>query len=463
MDHSKRPRENNHNLGPNVRLPNTYRNNSNPTSLQQDTFSFASETSQSEASVVRGRVNTILKGTNDGSIPSPLPGTLARRDLTKFLRVSNRYRVCEKSDGDRALMYVSKDGCYLINRKFQIQKVNNDQFDLYTNLVKDGDELLLDGEIITNYFDPTTDKFESPEEQQTRFHPAALAQDVKIAGNVDTYLAQRVPQQRSVYCMFDVAFFDKTDLQEEPLDTRLSHCGKLKQRLREYLIPILKQKWGNEQGEGANKIEFKSDEDYYQHYIWKHAPLRIETKDFQYAADMRRIIGTVIKFPAGEGYLYYNHRKQLKAKNDGFIFTPIDNNYMMSANPDQYVYKYKWPGLNTVDFHIVAPFFDEKGQLVLYSHGYDGSGTATRKVDFEFSRIGLSQENKEYVLTNVEKVERAVVECNYEVLKGKWVVKHLRTDKHKGNFFSTVLSCVEAMIDNLQPQELEQMLRKVGQ
>lgn len=184
---------------------------------------------------------------------------------------------------------------------------------------------------------------------------------------------------------------------------------------------------------------------------------------FQYAADMRRILRSVIMFPSDQGYLYINHRKQFKSKNDGFIFTPIDNNYMMSANPDQTIYKYKWPGLNTVDFHIVAPFFDAKQQLILYAHGYDGSGTGTRKVDFELARITLSQENNEYVSKNVENVERAVVECNYDAKAGRWIVKHLRTDKHKGNFFSTVLSCMEAMIDNLQPKELEIMLRTSSQ
>lgn len=171
---------------------------------------------------------------------------------------------------------------------------------------------------------------------------------------------------------------------------------------------------------------------------------------------MGSLLAFVLRFPQDQGYLYYHAKKQLKTKNDGFIFTPIRNNYMMQDNENK-ILKYKWPGLNTADFHINKPFFDQNNKLILYSHGYDGNGNE-RKVDFEFSRITLPPEMRDYLNSHIENSNSAVVECNYDVRIGNWVVKHVRTDKHKGNFFSTVLSCMEAMIDNLKPEELAKIL-----
>lgn len=486
--------------------------NNNKSSLQTGAFPFATmlPADSFEVKQVRDRVNEILGGNQDGSIPSPLPGTLARRDLPLFKTNAHSYRICEKSDGERSLMYLNLNGCYLINRKFQIQKVQEDQFGLFQNLANftgqiqpattttstapdstdcssnnsgdqnkanagdssnpsesnspiqptllrpnQGLELLLDGEIILNYFDPEKDGFKSQKEMQETSIPHSLIEDMKTAGNVDSYFATQMMNQRYVYCMFDCAYYDDKSVQPNPLLSRLDFCSKVKKRVKDYIIAKVKQLFPV-----SEYPQLKTDQDCYEFYIWKHSPLRFETKDFQKAIDMRRILRTIYQFKNEKGFVYVNTEKKLKAKNDGFIFTPEYNDYMMKSNAELCLYKYKWPGLNTVDFHILSPYFDSQQKLMLFCHGYDGSGQGQRKTDFEFARVSLSPEERDYVLSRVESVDKAVVECNYERHRGNWVVKHLRTDKHKGNFFSTVLSCMEAMIDNLQPSELEEFLRK---
>ena len=278
MDH-KRPRGNNYggNQGGYVRLNNN--NNRNASTLQADTFPFATLLEPGEElTTVRTRVNQILNGTNDASIPSPLPGTLSRRDLPRFLRDKDRYFICEKSDGERALMYCSQNGAYLINRKFQVQKIINDQFSLYTNLVNSpGAELLIDGEVIENYFDPEVDRFESKDEEAKFPHPLKVVDAIKKSPNVDSYLSHRIAHQRYVYCMFDVAYYNKEDTQDLPLDGRLAFCRHVKQRVGDYLLPLLKAKFPTEE-----YPKLVNDADWWQFYLWNHATLRIETKEYVY-------------------------------------------------------------------------------------------------------------------------------------------------------------------------------------
>ena len=469
MDPIKRPRHDMLQSGSQyVQLRGNGNQNNQKSALQTDAFPFATmlQSDSLEQKQVRDRVNEILGGNQDASIPSPLPATLNRRDLPLFKTNAQNYQVCEKSDGERALMYVNNTGCYLINRKFQIQRINDDTFGLYSNiatvptsepaqLAPKSHEFLLDGEIILNYFNPEEDHFKTKEEAQQTTIPFSLKTAMDSAGNVDTYLASCFTQQRYVYCMFDCAYYENKSIQSSPLLSRLDYCNKVKQRVKSYIIPKIR-----EQFPVQDNPALVTEQDCYEAYIWKHAALRFETKEFQKATDMRRIIRTIYCFKGEKGYIYVNPGKKLKAKNDGFIFTPEQNDYMMKANAELSLFKYKWPGLNTVDFHIISPYFDEQQKLMLFSHGYDGSGQAQRKVDFEFARVSLSQEERDFVLSRVDKVDKAVVECNYDRHRGNWVIKHLRTDKHKGNFFSTVLSCMEAMIDNLKPDELEQRLRQ---
>ena len=79
-----------------------------------------------------------------GKLPGPLPVTIGRTHL-EWLR-SRKYQICEKSDGERKMLYVDSETnqAYLVNRNFEFQPISS----IFSESLKGG--TLLDGELITN-------------------------------------------------------------------------------------------------------------------------------------------------------------------------------------------------------------------------------------------------------------------------------------------------------------------------
>eukprot|EP01083_Nonionella_stella_P274669 932474_1 len=78
-----------------------------------------------------------------GKVPGPLPVTLSRSHLHTLAECP--FWVCEKSDGVRALLYVTKDAAFLIDRKFRLLNIESGFY--HRELWISGD-ILLDGELL---------------------------------------------------------------------------------------------------------------------------------------------------------------------------------------------------------------------------------------------------------------------------------------------------------------------------
>jgi len=124
-------------------------------------------------------------------LPGPLAVSLGRRDLP--ILKSNKYLVCEKSDGERFLMFVRNGVTFLINRKFDIRQLN------YSFGFR-GDALL-DGELVR----------ETWAERQGA-----------------TY-------DRSCFLIFDAIVFNGVSHCKSHLPTRLRYIGEAVGAFRKYL------------------------------------------------------------------------------------------------------------------------------------------------------------------------------------------------------------------------------------
>ena len=63
----------------------------------------------------------------------------------------------------------------------------------------------------------------------------------------------------------------------------------------------------------------------------------------------------ISKTPDG-AYLYEDAERNLRNHNDGLIFTPVQQPYLMSSDT---LLKWKWPDLQSVDFKVYFPYFPD--------------------------------------------------------------------------------------------------------
>lgn len=80
-------------------------------------------------------------------LPGPLPHPVYRKHIIKIQQEPDKYWVTVKMDGMRFMLWVTKRGCYLIDREFHFRKLSTGQFYIDKFCHKQGDTLL-DGELI---------------------------------------------------------------------------------------------------------------------------------------------------------------------------------------------------------------------------------------------------------------------------------------------------------------------------
>jgi mRNA guanylyltransferase len=84
-----------------------------------------------------------LCGSDRETFPGSQPVSLTRKNLLGIARYP--YVVCEKSDGERHMLYVTKNECFLVDRKFMFYRVS---LPSYFPSVDSPKTTLLDGELI---------------------------------------------------------------------------------------------------------------------------------------------------------------------------------------------------------------------------------------------------------------------------------------------------------------------------
>jgi len=84
-----------------------------------------------------------LCGSAREAFPGSQPVSLTRKNLVSIARAP--YVVCEKSDGERHMLLVTRNECYLLDRKFMFYRVN---LPSYFPILDSAATTLLDGELI---------------------------------------------------------------------------------------------------------------------------------------------------------------------------------------------------------------------------------------------------------------------------------------------------------------------------
>jgi hypothetical protein len=335
-------------------------------------------------------------------------------------RVRMYAQVCEKSDGERAMLYISvKTKCaYLIDRKFVIRQLRNQP--VYAELYAQRGDTLLDGELI-------------------------LTKGFVAAG-----------QAAATFMTFDALWVDGQCYMEQKLSHRLGTIGSCIIKPYRTRFPPMPP--------AATATATTM-------LLTPLPALTIGAKAFHRKHHIKDGILELIT-SSGHNEYEYNDGKRCN-KNDGIIFTPESDEYWCRRVP---LLKWKWNGLNTIDFFTRAPWFDQNGKLQLYSTANalaerEGPGQRAQTIMVHVRSTQLTTAKKHFFLRDITEQERkhggrridtAIVEMQYDAGTSSWQPKNFRWDKSAPNFLTTVVATMEAIIDNVTPADLQLVCARRG-
>eukprot|EP00485_Elphidium_margaritaceum_P007752 CAMPEP_0202698670 /NCGR_PEP_ID=MMETSP1385-20130828/11916_1 /ASSEMBLY_ACC=CAM_ASM_000861 /TAXON_ID=933848 /ORGANISM="Elphidium margaritaceum" /LENGTH=573 /DNA_ID=CAMNT_0049355433 /DNA_START=98 /DNA_END=1819 /DNA_ORIENTATION=- len=334
-------------------------------------------------------------------LPGPQPHSITRQNLQRLR--SYYYWVAEKSDGIRFMLLLSNNHplfeAYVVGRKFEFYRLQHAFYKCFLNEVTGPS--LLDGELSLN-----------------------------------------AQQNKLEYIAFDCVAMGGRSCSNECLSTRIefvkNFIRKYERKLIEY-PKIQREKYRN-----ANTPD----------KVVVDPPLLLTAKRHFKASDIGVLLSQIRRDEHGE-YWFDNGRR--KTKNDGLIFTPQENNFLMSYDPGALV-KWKFLEKNTIDLKLKAPFIF-RGGLDLYAGGKGQS-------DVLFATIDMRQsQNRTQFETLLEEMQRLssnrhqfvasfIVECAWDFDTNEWQLVQNRPDKHIPNFITVCTDTLRVMMDNVTEKEL---------
>lgn len=352
------------------------------------------------------------------SCPGPMPVALLRKTALRISRLA--YWVCEKSDGERKMLYYNdaERKFYFVGRKFELEPLP--AMHGLRDAVFAGGDALIDGELVKEFVDSTFD-----------------ASTLKC-------------ETRTVYWVFDVVAWRGKSFAKQVLSRRLDQAR------------ALCAAW---QGAAAQ------------------GPFEAQMKQFVHAHDLSDIWAQVDrengysggKAPDKAPGFWYRWRasdgSQCRHANDGLVFTPQQGGYLGK------IYKWKPMDLATIDVEIYTDDLARRGaksvpvfvtSRVNQSRGGGGGGGRPCSV---YLRDIPMPSHSEALLREARQNARArrrgdrqlpksvIAEIGYDFPTGKWAVHRLRHDKARPNFITTCTSTFDAMFDGLTPEILSDMLR----
>jgi len=323
------------------------------------------------------------------ALPGPLPISITRAHLQQLS--THDFWVSEKSDGERAMLYVSKAraSAYLIDRKFCVKQVRHT---IYAELWGVDGDSLMDGELVVS-----------------KDH----------CGNT--------------FMVFDVLVINGTRTLERKLSERLAHIGQ------DIVAPYRKR--------------FPPATNTFEEQL-AYLPLIIRAKAFSRKHHLKAGVMDFIKpVPGAPNEWMYDDGKR-RNKNDGVIFTPEDDNYWCKKVPllkwkhqglDTIDFFTRSPWFDRegrlVLYSTANSLPEEKG-------------ARSQTVTVHMRSTRLTPEKRAWFLAGVSGKEGAIVEMQYDSQTSSWQPKNFRWDKATPNFMTTVLSTMETIIDNVQPADL---------
>lgn len=141
--------------------------------------------------------------------------------------------------------------------------------------------------------------------------------------------------------------------------------------------------------------------------------------------------------PSDIEFLFTSYIPKLPHKNDGLIFTAINQPYILGTNP--HIVKWKPPELNTIDFVIKR----DKASYVLYT-------LSNNRTLEKFGEIELDTEEERHIDSNAG----SIAECCYDQRLKKWKVLKFRVDKEFANNTRVARNVWKSIEDNVTSEQM---------
>jgi len=183
-------------------------------------------------------------------------------------------------------------------------------------------------------------------------------------------------------------------------------------------------------------------------------PIVLRAKEHFKAADIGALLEQISCDEHGE-YFFSDGRR--RTKNDGLIFTPEENNYLMSYDPGALV-KWKFLEKNTVDLKVKVPYV-WRGSLDLFAGGKGQSDILFARIDMDSAENrskfdALHSEMRRLSRYRNGFVPSFIVECAWNFATFQWELVQNRPDKHIPNFITVCTDTLRVMMDNVTEDEL---------
>lgn len=178
--------------------------------------------------------------------------------------------------------------------------------------------------------------------------------------------------------------------------------------------------------------------EFVEHVHFPRQAIRLKT--FVDKSQLRVLLERIKEGSDGK-FMYQSDDGQIN-ESDGFIFVAENENYLHNRGRSLLL-KWKWKGLNTLDFRVVRKrtHHGHSSKIGLAAGGYENTGDIVMK---EIDEKGVS----------FELLVGQIVECSYSKNEGRWVPEQIRHDKRFPNHVTTVMSTMETLIDDITIEEI---------
>ena len=338
-----------------------------------------------------------LLGRDSLNFPGAQPVSFAAKHMLELQK--RDYYVCEKSDGIRCLMYMTRDGprevTYLIDRKNDYYYVENLHFP--TNLERPEDfhtDTLVDGELVL---------------------------DQMPNGSLELH-----------YLVFDCLVLDNYKLMHRHLDKRLAYFREKVYNPYQALYARYPQELG-------------------------FLPFTIKFKDFELGYGIEKVFKEVLpSLPHGnDGLIFTCRTTPYHHGTDEHIlkWKPAHENSI------DFRLFFEWPliGADNEDLKNgdMEPYHDFFSKPTFHLFIHHGTGQ-----DEPYATMTVDDAQWEEMKASNEALDERIVEC-YLDKEGKWRFMRFRDDKYEANHISVLNSVIETIQDAVTDKDLMRCAGKI--
>jgi hypothetical protein len=354
------------------------------------------------------------------------------------------YRVCEKSDGERNfLLSISKQtrdvpaGTYLIDRSFKVQSLGTRSGD-YAAFLSPNGPTLLDGELVLRSDDAGTG---TGAKAVFYVFDCAWCNGVDYSGSVAN-LEHRIAAIRdNVRTKFTIA--DNARLASGALMLPVYICGKF--MVDKTAIRMILDKVTEIKNEEVERVDVR--------------------KQSSLLAPIESELGLVSSSTSSHSHLstrrIYRHDIRVNGT-DGLIFTPVLPSFRQLFDKEAIAPLLKWKYVDeiTIDFELRRSSLqdaddDKSKQSSLIPLFVAGFGQ-------KLAHCELTKEQVRAYETLCGKLgeESLIVECAFEASFSRWDIRRIRDRKKRPNFITTAWSTLESVAEALSAKELCEALQR---